>query len=830
MQFNDTAVASLKNYTLQAPLTIAPPKALASAESVHIIHVTKGRVLARLSSCQECTLTCGDLMILDFGKGAVLSPADKAAQCQLTHLALRKSFVEHYLGPLAMIRCNSSLKPEKDYNRLRSLVSGITYLYLCDEAQNHLEILSMCLELLSEISKNFLVASDIPIAIKYRDRVRDISRFIENNYARKLTLPEVANHFFLSPQYLSRYFSRHFHKTFNAYLMEVRLSHAKQELRETPLSITEISEGNGFGNPSAFSKAFKTYFGCTPTAFREKEQVVFSPPFADFEDSPSIARKAKDPGISGIYHGNMSDIENAPKLSLAFTRLINAGHAMNFLDKDFLTQFRQAHELLHFRYVRLEHFISSAVIPTQSDSDRQLFGNAHRILDTLKEMELIPLIELGRTPPTAFFYSSDTTAGAAQPGEKNRRFIQLFEAFLKDAVRRYGQAWTGSWLFELWQPAFRHTGTKTAPDSKGKTAAQCMAAPELFSGEGGQDYARRFLYIRSLLKSHIPSAALGGPGFDISHSPGRLKDTLTALSLTGIRPDFISIYFHGTEAANGRDTLCQDPQVLHSRLKGITQEILRIYGQPVPLYATKLSFNVTENTLINDSCFYGAFMIELMLTAKKYCELTGFWLLSDITGFPTDSQDIRQTGPGLFRKNGIPKPAYYALSFLNQLGKYEIRRGPGFLLTANRPGDYRLLVYRYSDLSYEHRLLYTSMTSLHDVARLFSKELAKTADYILEHIPEGTYSIRRRHLDYINGSILDIDTQGFSHSNLDEEDYLIHAVNISSEALYYLKASCVPETRTIYVRTKESLILKVRPQSNSIYLFEIILEPSGLQL
>ena len=61
-----------------------------------------------------------------------------------------------------------------------------------------------------------------------------------------------------------------------------------------------------------------------------------------------------------------------------------------------------------------------------------------------------------------------------------------------------------------------------------------------------------------------------------------------------------------------------------------------------------------------------------------------------------------------------------------------------------------------------------------------------------------------KHLDYINGSILDIDTQGFSHSNLDEEDYLIHAMNISSEALYYLKASCVPETRTIYIRTKKA--------------------------
>lgn len=803
MQSNDTAIASLKNDTLQASLEIAPDRLRTGAESVHIIHVTKGRMTIRLSSGQEHLLGCGDLIILDFGCKAILSPADSDAQCQMTHLALRKSFVERYLGPFAMIRCNSSLEPEKNYNRIRSLVSGIAYLYLCDAAQNHLEILSMCLGLLAEIKKSFLAASDTAVASKYTDRIRELSRFIENNYAKNLTLPELAEEFFLTPQYLSRFFSRHFHKSFNTYLMEVRLSHARQQLRETFLSMTEISAGNGFGNPSAFSKAFKKYFGCTPTAFREKEQGHFTPPFADFEDSSSTASPSQALGPSDIFYGDLSDIENAPKLSRTFTSLINAGHAMNFLDKDFLKQFRRARELLHFRYVRLEHFISSAVIPIQSGSGKYLFGNVHRILDTLKEMNLIPLIELGRTPPTAFFNSRQVNAGAAQPGEKNRRFIRLFEAFLNDAVLRYGQAWTGTWLFELWQPDFSFV-------------------------ESGQDYARRFLYIRSLLKSHIPSAAFGGPGFDISHPPKRLTDTLTALNVAGIRPDFISIYFHGTQYAHGCDALCPEPQILQSALEGATQEIFRIYRHPIPLYATKLSFNVTENTLINDSCFYGAFMIELMLTAKKYCELTGFWLLSDITGFPAGSPDIRQTGPGLFRKNGIPKPVYYALSFLNQLGPYELGRGPGFVLTANRPGDYRLLVYRYSDLSYEQRLLYTSMTSLHDVARLFSKELSKTTDYILEHIPEGTYFIRRKHLDYINGSILDIDTQGFSHSNLDEEDYLIHAMNISSEALYYLKASCVPETRTIYIRTKESLTLKVRPQSNSLYLFEMILEPSGI--
>ena len=106
--------------------------------------------------------------------------------------------------------------------------------------------------------------------------------------------------------------------------------------------------------------------------FPRKGTGPFSPPFADFEDSSSTASPSQAPGPSDIFYGDLSDMENAPKLSRTFTSLINAGHAMNFLDKDFLKQFRRARELLRFRYVRLEHFISSAVIPIQSGSGKYL--------------------------------------------------------------------------------------------------------------------------------------------------------------------------------------------------------------------------------------------------------------------------------------------------------------------------------------------------------------------------------------------------------------------------------------------------------------------------
>ena len=796
MFFSENAVTGVKNITVTLPMELCH-------DTLDIIYVMEGNLTALLPSLPKLTLTHEDVIVLEPEASIHLIPDDTVGYGRIIRLSLSAAFVDHYLGPATVIRCNSALAPRKNYRQLRSDILAIAVLYSNEEKENQLDILSFCFSLLSELKRSFSFSSYTMTATKHPDRVEKIARYMERNYHKSLTLTALAQQLYLTPQYLSRFFTKNFHKSFNAYLTEIRLKHARQDLLATTLDMTQIAVNNGFGSSAVFSKSFKNYYGMTPTAYRKKEAQAAMPSCADFGENAPEPSGPKEPTAIRTISSNMAMDHSTPKLLTAFTSLINAGHAMNFLDSDFLEQFHRANELLHFRYVRLEYLVSSAVIPTLAQNGQHVFGNVHRILDILREMELIPLIELGRTPPTVFANFDTGLCTGAQPGVQNSRFMKLFESFLEDIIHRYGQSWVSSFQFELWQPG-------TPLDGVMETA---------------KDYAQRFLDIHSVLKKHIPKALLGGPGFDICQKPLELFNSLEALKAANIRPDFISVYFYGMEYIDESPALCTSCRALEERLSMVYSKASDIYKSRIPIYATKINYNMSDNTLINDSCFHGAWLTELMLMAGKYCRLTGYWTLSDITGLISDPVDIRQTGPGLYRKNGIPKPSYYALAFLNQLGHYEIDRGPGYILTANGPGDYRLLIYHYSDLSYRQRLSYPAMTSLRDVARLFEISSAPETDYVLEHIPKGTYRIRRRHLDYANGSILDIDTQGFSHSNLEEKDYLIHAMNTSAEDLYYLKASCIPETRTIYVRAEESLTLKVRPQSNSLYLFEIILEP-----
>ncbi|MBK3496486.1 helix-turn-helix transcriptional regulator [Viridibacillus sp. YIM B01967] len=89
----------------------------------------------------------------------------------------------------------------------------------------------------------------------------------------KLTLDTLANFLGISGSYLSMLFSTTKGVTFKQYLNEKRLSHAGDLLRETGLSVNEISAASGFNDPNYFSKVFKAKYERSPLAFRRQEKL-----------------------------------------------------------------------------------------------------------------------------------------------------------------------------------------------------------------------------------------------------------------------------------------------------------------------------------------------------------------------------------------------------------------------------------------------------------------------------------------------------------------------------------------------------------------------------
>ena len=96
----------------------------------------------------------------------------------------------------------------------------------------------------------------------------DICHYIENNYFdMNLNLNSIAEHFSLTPSYLSQKFKKNFGKSVNDYLYEIRIVHAKQLLTDSNLKIAEISQLTGFVDSNAFIRIFKKYVGTTPRKY-----------------------------------------------------------------------------------------------------------------------------------------------------------------------------------------------------------------------------------------------------------------------------------------------------------------------------------------------------------------------------------------------------------------------------------------------------------------------------------------------------------------------------------------------------------------------------------
>lgn len=89
---------------------------------------------------------------------------------------------------------------------------------------------------------------------------------IAARYAEPLTLDCLARELYLSPVYLSRIFKKETGKNFKEYLTEVRISKARELLKDESLTVNEVAELVGYRDPGYFGRAFKQKYGYTPRA------------------------------------------------------------------------------------------------------------------------------------------------------------------------------------------------------------------------------------------------------------------------------------------------------------------------------------------------------------------------------------------------------------------------------------------------------------------------------------------------------------------------------------------------------------------------------------
>lgn len=98
---------------------------------------------------------------------------------------------------------------------------------------------------------------------KYDPKIQQVLSYINENFRSELSVDELADRVFLSKYYFMRLFKAQTGDTVYAYVRQKRLMNASRLIREG-VPAQKAAADSGFGDYSAFHRAFKETFGTSP--------------------------------------------------------------------------------------------------------------------------------------------------------------------------------------------------------------------------------------------------------------------------------------------------------------------------------------------------------------------------------------------------------------------------------------------------------------------------------------------------------------------------------------------------------------------------------------
>ncbi|MFM9278873.1 response regulator transcription factor [Paenibacillus jiagnxiensis] len=108
---------------------------------------------------------------------------------------------------------------------------------------------------------------------KNKLNVEEVRQFIDRHFEEPLSLDRLSRLFFVSKVYLSKTFKQRYGRNITDYVLEVRMTKAREWLVEERLSIKAVAEMTGYDDISYFHRVFKKHFGVAPGEMRRKDQV-----------------------------------------------------------------------------------------------------------------------------------------------------------------------------------------------------------------------------------------------------------------------------------------------------------------------------------------------------------------------------------------------------------------------------------------------------------------------------------------------------------------------------------------------------------------------------
>ena len=403
---------------------------------------------------------------------------------------------------------------------------------------------------------------------------------------------------------------------------------------------------------------------------------------------------AAEPNAERVIEADLAHVRGP--MNRMYNFCVGAGRANEGLRADWQRQLRRVRTDCGFRYIRFHGLFCDDMGVYQEDKQGNAVYNwqyIDELFDFLQSIGMKPFVEVGfmpaslaSGPSTIFWYRANVT-----PPKDYAKWEALVTAFVRHVTDRYGADEVRTWYFEVWNEPnltgfwIGNTGGKSYDDF----------APTLRA-----EYYKLYESTARAIKSVVGSYRVGGPA---TAGSGWIDETLAICAEKHLPLDFVSTHCYATmsgyldENGNAGTVISPDRNAVTGEVKGVRSKIDRSSFAKAELHYTEWSSSYTPADPIHDSYHSASFILDKVRNIGSAAHSMSYWTFTDIFEESGPRMTPFHGGFGLLNYQSLPKPAYFAYKFLNELGDLEIEvNDPAGFVCRNDAGDIQALFWDFT--------------------------------------------------------------------------------------------------------------------------------------
>lgn len=394
---------------------------------------------------------------------------------------------------------------------------------------------------------------------------------------------------------------------------------------------------------------------------------------------------------------------------------VGSGHALLALRTDYTRQLKYIHDELGIQYVRFHGIFNDDMhtltnlgmqmpAPGAENYTEQSFHACGIAYDNVLAAGMKPFVELSFMPKMLasgegqcmFFYGGNVT-----PPADYAAWSKYIQDFIRYLIHRYGEDEVQSWYFEVWNepdlnPVF-FTGSKEEYFRLYEETARAVKEVDDKLRVGGPatsgskwikdfiDYCRQHDVPVDFVSTHQyagdPLAGVEGEGTVGEETSQEIPE---GMNIEELKRSMGQMMAESLQAAEEKTFLAGWRALMPD--KSETEDIpdnvfkknaafVQKQSDGLPVYYTEWNENAIFGAYTNDTRKVAAYDVKAALEVEEAVSGSSIWCFSDIFEEMHQFPQEFHGGFGMLTLNGIPKPVFYGMKMLSQVGNERIDLG-----------------------------------------------------------------------------------------------------------------------------------------------------------